>query len=503
MLVTARAHDCEEFLQPTFRPRGYADSLELFRLKNDFMYSVFNKCLLSDMGKTIVRKHLDNMNAQRVWEEFATHMTTSSKGKAEKHRLHTYVTTTVLDNSWKGTTEQFILHFNEQFRQLDKVSPPEESLPYTTRLTLLQTAVHNSPELRMVETMEEFISLSSSTPRSTMDYDNYLTLLQNACIRYDSTHTSRPSPASRAAYQHELSPDQHDNPYPQDYSSSGMTNGGIDMPTEEFYQVHTTNLNRPPPVSSITPRKPTSSPPHGRPGPRRSPGPIFLPANIDKLLSDVAIKELKKHNATTRSTPPPKRAVNTHDTDPHPVHPPTDTPTGDPTPDSPVDPDLDNTEPCEAFTFDDSTLEHIMGTYSPSYSIYKTHIYHVSKHSSSHYGSLIDGGVNGGLAGSDVRISERTGRTVSVTGIDNHELPEFDIVTCAALLHTNHGKVVLIMHEYAYYGRGNTIHSPGQTQWLGSRTHVMTNPSMWEGNKLSTSLMAILPLSNVGQVSCI
>ena len=124
VLVTSRAHDCEEILQPTFGPRGDADSLELFWLKNDFMYSVFNKCLLSDMGKTIVRKHLDNMNAQRVWEEFATHMTTSSKGKAEKRQLHTYVTTTVLDKSWKGTTEQFILHFNEQFRQLDEVSPP-------------------------------------------------------------------------------------------------------------------------------------------------------------------------------------------------------------------------------------------------------------------------------------------------------------------------------------------------------------------------------------------
>ena len=114
-----------------------------------------------------------NMNAQRVWKEFATHMTTSSKGKGEKHRLHTYVITTVLDKSWKGTNEQFILHFNEQFRQLDDVSPPEESLPYTTRLTLLQTAVHNIPELRMVETIEEFISLSSSTPGPTMGYDNY------------------------------------------------------------------------------------------------------------------------------------------------------------------------------------------------------------------------------------------------------------------------------------------------------------------------------------------
>ena len=110
---------------------------------------------------------------------------------------------------------------------------------------------------------------------------------------------------------------------------------------------------------------------------------------------------------------------------------------------------MDTTEPCEAFTFDDSTLEHLMDAYSPSYSVNKTHIYHVSKHSSSHYGSLIDRGANGGLAGSDVRILERTGRTVSVTGIGNHELPGLDLVTCAALLHTNHGKVILIMHEYA------------------------------------------------------
>ena len=201
--------------------------------------------------------------------------------------------------------------------------------------------------------MEEFISLSSSTPGPTMGYDNYHTLLQNACIRYDSNLKSRPSPASRAAYQHDLSHDDHDNPYPQDYSSSGTIYRGTDMPAEEFYQVHTTNLNRSPNVSNITPRKPTPAPPPGRPTPRRSPGPIFLPANIYKLLSDVAIKELKKHNATTRSTPPPKQAVNTHDTDPHPDYPPTDTPTGDPTPpDSTPDPDLDNTEPCEAFTFD-------------------------------------------------------------------------------------------------------------------------------------------------------
>ena len=47
-----------------------------------------------------------------------------------------------------------------------------------------------------------------------------------------------------------------------------------------------------------------------------------------------------------------------------------------------------------------------------------------------------------------------------------HKQPGLDIVTCAALLNAIHGKVILIMHEYAYYGRGNTIHSPGQIEWF-------------------------------------
>ena len=60
------------------------------------------------------------------------------------------------------------------------------------------------------------------------------------------------------------------------------------------------------------------------------------------------------------------------------------------------------------------------------------------------------------------------GRKVSVTGIDGHELPGLDIVTCVTLIQTNHGKVNMPMHEYAYYGRGNTIHSPCQIKWFNN-----------------------------------
>ncbi|KAL7571369.1 hypothetical protein ACA910_007681 [Epithemia clementina (nom. ined.)] len=91
--------------------------------------------------------------------------------------------------------------------------------------------------------------------------------------------------------------------------------------------------------------------------------------------------------------------------------------------------------------------------------------YHISQAQASKFGSLVDRGANGGLAGSDVRVLSRSGRKITVTGIDNHELTGLDIVTCAGLVDTNHGRVILIMNEYAYFGQGNSIHSPGQIEW--------------------------------------
>ena len=42
----------------------------------------------------------------------------------------------------------------------------------------------------------------------------------------------------------------------------------------------------------------------------------------------------------------------------------------------------------------------------------------------------------------------------------------FDVVQCAALVETNHGRVNLIMNEYACYRKGHTIHSSGQIEWF-------------------------------------
>ena len=211
------------------------------------------------------------MDAQSVWRDFESHMSTSSKGLNERHRLHAYVSTTVYDRSWKGTTEQFVFIFHEQFRQLDEIMPLQEHLHHSVRLTLLQTAVRSVPELRILETMEEFMSLTHlSTGQYSLTYDKYFMMLQNACIRYEKTLKQKPSTTSRAVYQHELDDDPSIHDEEDDYLDKSFAPDGIDTSSDDIYNIHNTNFKRLPKVKSIIPR---SSPGNSKPNKTAPPNP--------------------------------------------------------------------------------------------------------------------------------------------------------------------------------------------------------------------------------------
>ena len=91
----------------------------------------------------------------------------SSKGASEKRRLTQYVTNTTLDDNYKGTTEQFVLHFNERFRQLEEISDPDEHFPPQIKLQSLENAVRPIDDLTTVETLDEFQTITTGYGRSS------------------------------------------------------------------------------------------------------------------------------------------------------------------------------------------------------------------------------------------------------------------------------------------------------------------------------------------------
>ena len=164
-----------------------------------------------------VRTHLKTTGAQAVWKEFSEYMTTASKEASEKRKLTHYVTNTVLDSHFRGTSQQFVLHFNEKFRRSDELTDLDltERMTESIKMALLHNIVKDVPLLSIVETLDEYTSTTSGARSCThLTYTSYFNLLINACVRYDATNTSTPCKrrnvyAADGAYDHNGIADHH------------------------------------------------------------------------------------------------------------------------------------------------------------------------------------------------------------------------------------------------------------------------------------------------------
>ena len=240
LLITA--NDVSEIQDPSYSPGHSPEERELFEAKQVFMYKVFNEILQTEMGRTTVRKYLRSTDAQSVWKQYSDYMTTSSKGASEKRKLTHHVTNTVLDNQFRGTTQQLVLYFNEQCRRLDELTDLSERMPDSIKMALLQNAVKDIPQLSIVETLNEYTSTTSGDGSFThLNYISYYNLLINACVRYDATNTSTPSKrrnvyAASGTQDFTIIEEPHETQFSQ----------YIDTPSDDFFQVHQTKHNKKP-----------------------------------------------------------------------------------------------------------------------------------------------------------------------------------------------------------------------------------------------------------------
>ena len=93
-----------------------------------------------------------------------------------------------------------------------------------------------------------------------------------------------------------------------------------------------------------------------------------------------------------------------------------------------------------------------------------------------------------------MRVIHKTHYKINIQGIDNHEVTGLDVVTAVTLLNTSQGKVIGIFNEYAYLGKGSSIHSSGQRDWF--KTNVDKNLSKLVVPNLLLLWMDILSLSS-------
>ena len=94
----------------------------------------------------------------------------------------------------------------------------------------------------------------------------------------------------------------------------------IDTPSDDFYQVHQAKQGKPPPspLSGFQRNHPRKPPPSTTKKPfKKYDGPVYVPAEVYKLLSPEAVSALKKYNSEAINKAAKKRGIHVTDITDH------------------------------------------------------------------------------------------------------------------------------------------------------------------------------------------
>ena len=511
-VAQARAQDLSDVLDPDFVP-STPEGHELFVEKQKFVYAVFEKNLLTDKGKSLVRHYATTFDAQKVYRDISIYAKSSTQAAIEASTLLAYITSANCgDGSWKGTTQAFIHNWQDKIRQYELIIPTGDHFSETIKRTMLENAVGRVPELRAVK--NQAAQHKTQNGGIELSYTQYCSLLASAAQEYDGSLirdlNPPPSAARRSVYYQEMydteqaTEDKYFDAYnidssPNDTLEANFTGfGGPRLNADQWSrlskaaQAKWDEFTREE-KAILLEQKVRTPDGNARVPPRRDFGkssgsrfvPRSRPAHTAVSLHDISAADyiVFKHQMSI-----PESLTEYDDGIAIP-----------PEPDPTVTPLFAHMT--QKKDIPPSDIQRVLsqsmskGGQTPARkSVVQDGVtYYANQHiqyraSSTHQvrtGALVDRGANGGIAGDDVRVINRTGRQVDVQGIDNHQIVDIPIVTAGAVVKTQRGEVIIILHQYAYTGKGKTIHSSGQMEWykqivddksvkVGGKQHIKT-----------------------------
>ena len=477
--ATAKAQGLSTLMDPNFTPGSDEYGQQLFQEQQDFLYSVLISSLKTDISEALVKDH--EGDAQLILELLHEHHTGNSQySRSEINRITKYLTNIKLDDTWRGTNESFLMHYNDQLRLLDSLVDSDEKLPDNTRVTFLESAVESVPDLRRVKITDNVLQAQLNSTRP-ISYRSYFDLLKDAAFHLDqATKRGNKIRHTNVHFSVPNDEDEHQNlssDDPQVIQQEDVSSGPPEPLSYSVFQSHFQGSS-----TSNTQK-------------------IFLPKPIREKLSKDQQQMIIDHNrslpksgSSSLSTPnkspsslphkpTPQQTVKAQQVHTHQ----SDQSTADTTKveTTPSDPQLAMVHQSIHTSADDASdiTKVLSAKRSRQIQVCKHYIFQHANHTNN---QLVDRGANGGLAGSDMRVIYKTHRKINISGIDNHEVTGLDVVTAATLLNTSLGKVIGIFNEYAYLGKGSSIHSSGQLEWF--KTLVDEKSIKVGGTQLITTL---------------
>ena len=505
-VTIAESQGLEEIIDVNYRPLT-TDGNDLFNEKQKFMYSVLRRTLKTDRGKHFVRYHENDRNAQEVYKKTVNYYLKSRKTSIESRELLSYLTSARFGTgNWKGTAVGFISHWQDKMRLYNKQVPSvNHRITDLMQITMMQNAVEPNRDLRSVVDQEDQHKTHTG---NELTYDQYCDLLLSAATAYDEGFKSKHSTTPRRSiYQHNIDTNVESH---QDYAEvEGYESFNIDTPidTIQSFSTNFKNKNKFINQGSRIPvekwkrldtrskriwnqldqesrriilsndnneeseQEPKRENTHTHTNLHDISVLDFIRANLHHLIdegeeSSQTSQEIFQDCQDCEDNTDNERIL-------------VNAVKGDYTMTGKNKNQANNEKKTTSSTISPADIRSLLSTSkSRKANIHVT--YSISRHDVKKDVSLIDRGANGGIAGEDIRIIDRTHRKVHVQGIDNHQLNNIPIVTAGGVLNTQRGEVIAIYHQYAYTGKGSSIHSSGQLEW---NANIVCDKSVRVGGK--------------------
>jgi Reverse transcriptase (RNA-dependent DNA polymerase) len=458
--ATANSHGLNDVLNPTFVP-STVTAVELFACQQKFMYSVFEQCMLTTKSKHIVQLHEHTWDAQKVYSGLVEVYEEDLSASLAAADLRTQITLLRLDDKWKKGIETFLQVWLSKVLELEQVE--DALVSDVTKRQWLTTTLSSSTTMNSCikqAQVTEMTMLGFGHAKEGMAWDNFFKLVMAHAKLIDHAKTTT---NARLRETHSTQTTTA--------TSSGRGGGRTTNPGRGGGRgtgAHGRGRGRGAYVERIF----TTVTGHNM---EMKANMKFQPEEWIKLSPAQQLK-IKNLRTSATSTPPSYQAHATV-TAPAPV------PSVTETAGSNIRSVLsaraarstnDDSATAQQVTVNGHTYQRITNAANVKYHVNQSSVM-------SHKGSLIDGGANGGMSGSDVRVIETTLSKADVTGIADHAVVDLPISTVAGLIDTSNGCIIGIFHQYAHLGTGKTIHSTNQFKAFGLQ--VIDTPRFLRGSQ--------------------
>jgi hypothetical protein len=472
--TTARSHNIDNVINLAYTPVTQEEK-DLLDEQKKFAYSVLKQTVLTPDGILIIRVHSDMGDASAVYSDLVNQYRKSTSAQLAASELESELASFCIDASWTKTNPTFLIAWTTKTLDLDNVleQPITESQKRIWFTQAVAPKAVLSLAISQFNTSEMLTAIGIGSSYTKAQFSVLYDHVKDVAIRADQSERLLQG-SSRKVHETQMAhaPFTSDTGVAKSSTSDSKTFVGCDgqrhsfaIPPDQYWAMNP--KERLAALAKIRAAK--GLPPkivhplrERHPGGAGHSSMVTTPAS-PQTSTMISYAEVVDTNPTPSvvsaitqpPAQPPASSANTLrqvlSSNRVPV-----TPTAD-----------DNTH---ANTQDD--LVSFDGRFYRRISA--TSILHkLSNHASTPVlSSLIDGGAKGGMAGNDVRIlSESSFNKANVTGIGESIIQNLPLASAAGIADTHCGPAIVILHQYANYGKGHTIHSSSQLRAFGTQVH--------------------------------